>query len=76
MKKLFLLLILSFTLAISVNAQTEVKVKKTTTPAQKIHNTFSKHKHYKGYKIKRKTPYRKTKKTVNVKKGEVEIKSN
>jgi hypothetical protein len=30
----------------------EVKVKKTSTIPQKIHNTFSKHKHYSGTKIK------------------------
>jgi ABC-type metal ion transport system substrate-binding protein len=76
MKKLMLLLIVSFTLAFTANAQTEVKVKKTSTPIQKVHNTFSKRKHYKGYKVKTKTPYRKTKKTVNNKTGEVEIKSN
>ena len=40
-------------------AQTEVKVTKTITPAQKVHNTFSRHKHYKGYKVKSKSPYRK-----------------
>jgi Ni/Co efflux regulator RcnB len=30
----------------------EVKVKKTSTIPQKIHNTFSKHKHYSGTKVK------------------------
>jgi len=30
----------------------EDKVKKTTTLGQKIHNTFSKHKHYNGTKTK------------------------
>ena len=38
-------------------AQQEVekkdKVKKTTNLSDKAHNTFSKHKHYNGYKVKR-----------------------
>lgn len=68
-----LLLMVSFTLVFSANAQTETKVKKTTTPVQKVHNTFSKRKHYKGYKVKTKTPYRKTKKTVNAQTGESKI---
>lgn len=33
-------------------AKDEVKVKKTTTVPQKVHNIFSKHKHYSGTKIK------------------------
>ena len=70
------LLFLSFTIAFAASAQTEVKVTKTTTPVQKVHNTFSRHKHYKGYKVKTKTPYRKTTKKVNLKKGEVEIKKD
>ena len=40
-------------------AQTEVKVTKSITPAQKVNETFSRHKHYKGYKVKSKSPYRK-----------------
>ena len=76
MKKIMFLLFISFTISFVTMAQTEVKVTKTTTPAQKVHNTFSRHKHYKGYKVKTKTPYRKTIKKVNLKKGEVEIKSN
>lgn len=60
---------------LSVKAQTEVDVKKTSTPAQKVHNTFSRHKHYKGYKVKRKDAYgHKRKKIVNTQTGEVEIK--
>jgi hypothetical protein len=30
----------------------EDKVKRTTTLGQKVHNTFHKHKHYSGYKVK------------------------
>ncbi len=33
-------------------AKDEVKVKKTTTVPQKLHNVFSKHKHYSGTKVK------------------------
>ncbi len=33
-------------------AKDEVKVKKTTTVPQKVHNIFSKHKHYSGTKVK------------------------
>jgi hypothetical protein len=29
------------------------KVKKTSNLGQKVHNTFSKHKHHNGYKIKK-----------------------
>ena len=56
MKKILFLLAF-VTLTIGAMAQQkvvkdEVKVKKTTTPGQKIHNVFSKHKHYSGTKTK------------------------
>lgn len=56
MKKLtFVLMLLSFIFSASF-AQTVVKktdkVKRTTTVPQKVHNIFSKHKHYSGYKTK------------------------
>ena len=54
MKKLLFLLLAIMALNISVNAQEKDKVKKTSTIPQKVHNTFSKHKKYKGYKVKRK----------------------
>ncbi len=50
---------LVFTVSVAANAQEHVvvkkedKVKKTTTIGQKIHNTFSKHKHYSGTKTKK-----------------------
>ena len=59
MKKLITLSMLVFTVAVIANAQEHVvvkkedKVKKTTTIGQKIHNTFSKHKHYNGTKTKK-----------------------
>jgi len=55
MKKLALLLALAIATA-GAFAQTTVKdkekVKKTTTVGQKVHNVFSKHKHYSGTKAK------------------------
>ena len=47
MKKLLLMLIVSLSVGIGAQAQTEVKVKKTSTVGQKVHNTFSRHKHHK-----------------------------
>ncbi len=56
MKKLFFLVILTFTFAIVTHAQekeNEVKVKQTSSAPQKVHNTFSKHKKHNGYKVKK-----------------------
>lgn len=60
--------VLMMVLAISVTAfakqvvvKKEDKVKKTTTIPQKIHNTFSKHKHYNGTKVKHVTKVEKVK---------------
>jgi hypothetical protein len=57
MKKLAAVLVMVFAIGITAFAQQVVvkkedKVKKTTTIPQKIHNTFSKHKHYNGTKTK------------------------
>jgi hypothetical protein len=58
MKKLLFLLMLGGTLSVAATAQDkakeETKVKKTSTVGQKVHNTFSKHKKYKGHKVKHK----------------------
>jgi hypothetical protein len=61
MKKIIALLLLC-SACLSLFAQQTVandkdhdKVKKTSTVGQKIHNTFSKHKHYNGYKVKHKS---------------------
>jgi hypothetical protein len=77
MKKLMMMLVLTFAIGFGASAQ-EVKteVKKTTTPGQKVHNTFSKHKHYKGYKVKRKRGSHKSKTVVNNMKGEVRTKKD
>ncbi len=75
MKKLLVLMFLSFAIVVGAQAQTEVKVKKTSTPVQKVHNATHRHKHYKGYKVKRKyADGHKRVKKVNNRTGEVEIK--
>ena len=57
MKKIALVLTMIFAIGLTSMAQQVVvkkedKVKKTSTLKQKIHNTFSKHKHYNGTKTK------------------------
>lgn len=56
MKKISLLLMLMCAIIITSFAQkvtkNETKVKKTSTLPQKVHNVFSKHKHYSGTKVK------------------------
>lgn len=57
MKKLLLLIMLMNAIAVTSFAQQKVtkdetKVKKTSTVPQKLHNVFSKHKHYSGTKVK------------------------
>ena len=57
MKKLIAVFVMVFAIGVTAFAQQVVvkkedKVKKTTTIPQKIHNTFSKHKHYNGTKTK------------------------
>jgi hypothetical protein len=55
MKKIIVLLLLC-AFGATAYAQTVVKkedkVKRTSTLRQKVHNTFHKHKHYNGYKVK------------------------
>jgi len=55
MKKIVVLMMIC-ALSITAFAQTVTKkvdkVKRTSTLPQKVHNTFSKHKHYNGYKTK------------------------
>ncbi len=75
MKKLLLLLMLTFSIGIVSNAQdNKDKVKKTSTVPQKVHNTFSKHKKYKGYKSKHKHNGVTKKHKVDLKEGEVKDK--
>jgi hypothetical protein len=73
MKKLVLLMFVFVGFCFYANAQQEhVKVKKTTSAVQKVHNTFSKRKHYKGYKIKHTKNGHTTKTKVKLKKKEPE----
>ena len=72
-KLLFLLAVLS--LGYSGYSQEKDKVKKTSTIPQKVHNTVSKHKHYKGYKVKHKHNGVTKKHKVNYKDGEVKDKT-
>ncbi len=66
MKKIVAVLTLVFAISLASFAQEVVKkedkVKKTTTIPQKIHNTFSKHKHYSGTKTKHITKVEKVRK--------------
>jgi hypothetical protein len=58
MKKIAATILMALTIGVTatfaqqVVVKKEDKVKKTTTIPQKIHNTFSKHKHYSGTKVK------------------------
>ncbi len=76
MKKMIVLLVMAFIYTGAAAQETEVKVKKTSSPKQKVQNVFrkDKDKKYNGVKVKSKRNGRKTK--AEVKKGEVEIKSN
>jgi hypothetical protein len=70
MKKLLFLFMLTFTIGVATNAQdSKDKVKATSTVPQTVHNTFSKHKHHKGYKTKHEHNGRTTKHKVDVKNG-------
>ncbi|HUS02884.1 MAG TPA: hypothetical protein VMY77_14200 [Chitinophagaceae bacterium] len=74
MKKLLILLIVMM-LGIFAIAQEKDKVKKTSTVPQKVHNTLSKHKKYKGYKTKHKHSGVTKKHKVNYKDGDVKNKT-
>ena len=77
MKKIISVLAFAMCISLSTQAQNkETKVKKTSTPTQKVHNTFSKHKHYKGYKVKKETNGVDKKKKVNTTTGEVKRKED
>jgi hypothetical protein len=62
-------------ISIASNAQdNKDKVKPTSKATQKVHNTFSKHKKYKGYKVKHKHDGVTKKHKVDLKEGEVKNK--
>ena len=75
MKKALLLVMITFSIGIVAKAQDDKdKVKKTSTPIQKVHNTVSSHKKYKGYKTKHKHSGVTRKHKVDVKHGDVKNK--
>ena len=77
MKKLWLLVMLTFALSIGISAQDDKdKLKKTSTIPQKVHNTVSKNKKYKGYKSKKKRHGVTKKHKVNLKAGTVKDKTD
>lgn len=77
MKKLFFLLVLTFSLGIVVKAQDDKdKTKATSTVPQKMHNAVSKHKKHNGYKSKSEHNGVTHKHKVNTKTGEVEDKTS
>lgn len=68
---------LTFTIGFVAKAQDDKdKIKKTSTPAQKVHNTVSRHKRYKGYKVKHEHNGRTSKHKVDMKEGEVKDKTD
>jgi len=77
MKKLLLFVALVMGVGLSSQAQdSQTKVKKTSTAGQKVHNTFSKHKHHNGYKVKKEKNGVKHKTKVNTTTGEVKQKTD
>ena len=67
MKRIILVMMMCFAMGSIGFAQTEVKVKPTSTVPQKVHNTFSKHKRHNGVVVKTKTPHHKRKHKVTTK---------
>jgi hypothetical protein len=77
MKKLICIALFSLSLGLASHAQDDKdKVKKTSTVPQKVHNTVSRHKKYKGYKTKHKHGDMERKKKVDLRNGEVKQKSS
>ena len=77
MKKLLFLVMLTFTIGFVAKAQDDKdKIKKTSTPIQKVHNTVSRHKKYKGYKVKHEHDGMTSKHKVDMKHGEVKEKTD
>jgi opacity protein-like surface antigen len=77
MKKLLLLAVFTISLGLASQAQdSQTKVKKTSTAGQKVHNTFSKHKHHNGYKVKKEKNGVQHKTKVNTTTGEVKQKTD
>lgn len=75
-----MLLIVGLTIGAAAQAQTaekeEVKVKPTSTPTQRVHNTFSRNKRHKGYKMKTTDGDHKSSTTVNTTTGATKTKND
>jgi len=77
MKKLLSVLLLAVCISFSTQAQDkDTKVKQTSSPTQKVQNTFSKHKRHNGYKAKDETNGVDSKTKVNTTTGEVKAKKD
>ena len=79
MKKLLMLLVVGLTISAAASAQPEkeeVKVKPTSTPTQRVHNTFSRNKRHKGYKVKTTDGDHKSSTTVNTTTGATKTKND
>jgi hypothetical protein len=75
MKKFLFVALFAMIGTIATAQEIKDKVKKTSTMGQKIHNTVSKHKHYKGYKTKHKHNGVTNKHKVDLKTGEIKNKT-
>jgi len=75
MKKILFLIMAVLAINVAANAQEVDKVKKTSTIPQKVHNTFSRHKKHKGYKVKHKHNGVTRKHKVDYKDGDVKNKT-
>ncbi len=54
MKKIFaLIVVIILSFGVGIAQENTHKIKKTSTIPQKVHNVFSRHKKYSGYKSKR-----------------------
>ena len=77
MKKLLFLVLFAFSFGIAAKAQDDKdKMKKTSTPIQKVHNTVSRHKKHKGYKVKHEHNGKTSKHKVDYKDGDVKTKTD
>lgn len=76
MKRKILIAMFALAATLFSFAQDKDKVKGTSTVPQKVHNTFSKHKKHKGYKVKHSHHGHTSKHKVDLKNGEVKNKKD
>jgi len=75
MKTLLIVVMLVASISLTTKAQdNKDKTKETSTAAQKVHNTFSKHKKHNGYKVKSEHHGVKRKHKINTQTGEIKNK--